>query len=122
MLPSYNTLGTFLSNAAAAAANANANAAGFNLTITKITSSCHQSPAGTKINLTSSKLVVQSCSTGGVLINIDGDSSYPNATTSAVCGMSVTIQATSNKNRMAVMFYSNNAKSSMSATATVVAA
>ncbi|XP_064088192.1 blastula protease 10-like [Macrobrachium nipponense] len=147
MLPSYNTAGTFLSSATK-------NAAGFDLTITKMTSSCHkvitltsggsatltaptsgnqvwttkacewwiESPVGTKIKLTSSKLSVRSCSTEGVLINPDGNSSYPTATTNAVCGTFAAIQATSNSNKMAVMFYSNNAKSSMSAKATVVAA
>ncbi|XP_066953281.1 bone morphogenetic protein 1-like [Macrobrachium rosenbergii] len=147
MLPSYNAVGTFLSNAAN-------NAAGFNLTITKMTSSCHQvitltsggsatltaptannnawtskacewwigSPAGTRIQLTSSKLSVTTCGTEGVLNNPDGDSSYPTATTSANCGTAAKMQVTSNGNKMAVMFYSNNSESSMVAAATVVAA
>ncbi|XP_064103476.1 uncharacterized protein LOC135213454 [Macrobrachium nipponense] len=147
MLPSFNSVGTFFSNAAT-------NAAGFDLTVTKMTSSCHKvitltigssstletpsvgsnmwtrnacewwitSPAGTKIQLKSSKLLVRNCNSEGVLVNQNGDSSYPTASTSAICGRSASLQTTSNGNKMAVLFYSNRARSGMVAVATVVAA
>ncbi|XP_068246309.1 blastula protease 10-like [Palaemon carinicauda] len=149
LLPSFNTVGSFLSDETI-------NAAGFDLTITKETTSCHQvitltesgqtisfrtpsatngawlavgcewwiqSPEGTKIVL-SSILSIRKCPSENVLVNIDGDPAYPVATTKEFCGRyrRLTEMATSNNNKMAILYYSGITRSSMKATVMAVPA